>query len=361
MTLTDPNLRSRFPATIEPILGHPKQKLILVDVGAAARLDVIWRAFEKICTHIGFEPDALECERMQRLVSEEASDLQALFYPYFLSNGNETRLFYNTKLPASSGFYKGNKEWLDRFPFDTLEIESEKWVDTITLDHFMNKENLSRVDFLKIDTEGAELDVLSGAQGGIKKGNILGIKTEFWWDTDIKDQASFSEIDIFLRTNGFKFFDLQLAYYPRSVLPAGIVNAKKSAKGYKVNLTAQNFQYGQAWTGDALYFRDPVGEHRNGRLGDHWNKHSLLRLCAILDAYNYGDCAIEILEEFRSIFFTDIDVDILMDSLTPEIDGQILNFREYLEISNQIRKDQNNRKYGMPNWEPPKIKYREEN
>ena len=43
-------------------------------------------------------------------------------------------------------------------------------VDTITLDHFALKENLSRVALLKLDIEGAETDALLGAKECMEKG-----------------------------------------------------------------------------------------------------------------------------------------------------------------------------------------------
>ena len=42
-------------------------------------------------------------------------------------------------------------------------------INSRTLDFFIKKINLKRIDFIKIDTEGYELEVLKGAQNTIKK------------------------------------------------------------------------------------------------------------------------------------------------------------------------------------------------
>jgi FkbM family methyltransferase len=52
-------------------------------------------------------------------------------------------------------------------------------VELITLDQFMEAENLSKIDLLKIDTEGNELAVLQGAANAILGGKIKVIHFEF--------------------------------------------------------------------------------------------------------------------------------------------------------------------------------------
>jgi FkbM family methyltransferase len=44
------------------------------------------------------------------------------------------------------------------------EAKSEELMKTITLDTFIQRNRLKEVDYIKIDVEGAELDVLQGAQ-----------------------------------------------------------------------------------------------------------------------------------------------------------------------------------------------------
>ena len=47
-------------------------------------------------------------------------------------------------------------------------VESSDVVETITLDDFVKKNNLERVDFIKADIEGFERNMLSGAQETLK-------------------------------------------------------------------------------------------------------------------------------------------------------------------------------------------------
>ena len=47
-------------------------------------------------------------------------------------------------------------------------VESSDVVETITLDDFVKKNNLERVDFIKADIEGFERNMLGGAQETLK-------------------------------------------------------------------------------------------------------------------------------------------------------------------------------------------------
>lgn len=52
-------------------------------------------------------------------------------------------------------------------------------IEVITLDHFIQSEGIERVDFIKIDTEGYEMDVINGGADALEKGRIGIIQFEF--------------------------------------------------------------------------------------------------------------------------------------------------------------------------------------
>lgn len=91
--------------------------------------------------------------------------------------------------------------------------------------------------------------------------------------------------------------------------------------GFDNSTAPDRSRYGQALTGDALYFRDPVTDRIAGRTSIAWDSASLLRLCTLFDLLNYGDCAIELLQDFRQhkILDFDFDVEEVIDALTPEV------------------------------------------
>jgi FkbM family methyltransferase len=88
------------------------------------------------------------------------------------------------------------------------EIELE------TLDHFAEKEGISYIDFMKIDTEGNELAVLQGALKLIQQGKIGCIHFEFN-EMNIVSRVFFRDFRKILKN--YEFFRL----LPSSLLPLG--------------------------------------------------------------------------------------------------------------------------------------------
>lgn len=74
-----------------------------------------------------------------------------------------------------------------------------------TLDNFVKDQAISKIDFLKIDTEGSELNVLMGAQQSLAQGRIRQIQFEY--GGTYKDaKITLRQVYTLLRKNGFKIF-----------------------------------------------------------------------------------------------------------------------------------------------------------
>lgn len=58
----------------------------------------------------------------------------------------------------------------------------------------------------------------------------------------------------------------------------------------------------------------------------------LLRLCGLLDCYDYGDCALEVLDTSRTTLLAGVDVDPLMDALVPELGREIMPYDSYRSL-----------------------------
>jgi hypothetical protein len=68
-----------------------------------------------------------------------------------------------------------NARFPARFGYQSRQIKAH----STTLDHFCVSQNIERVDFLKIDVEGAELSVLRRAAGLLTRRKILAVYFEF--------------------------------------------------------------------------------------------------------------------------------------------------------------------------------------
>jgi len=78
--------------------------------------------------------------------------------------------------PTLSTKYKRNEQVMLHFGIQNpTQIE----VETISLDTYCMKNSISHIDFLKIDVEGAELDVLQGACELLSTGRIKHLQFEY--------------------------------------------------------------------------------------------------------------------------------------------------------------------------------------
>ena len=111
--------------------------------------------------------------------------------PVWETSGKE--LYYNNSGPGSTVLPHDFKGSAGR-------------IVTTSIDDFVQKENLSKVDFIKMDIQGAEINLLKGAKETIKKFRPV-IFTEATSDflsvNSLYDEISKYEYDVFnIQTNG---------------------------------------------------------------------------------------------------------------------------------------------------------------
>ena len=82
-----------------------------------------------------------------------------------------------------------------------MEITTVK-IKIIKLSEYFNQNNLEKIDFLKIDTEGYEFDVLKGLEDKITK--VRFIMFEHHYDDMIKKNYTFGNMCDLLKMNNFK-------------------------------------------------------------------------------------------------------------------------------------------------------------
>lgn len=93
---------------------------------------------------------------------------------------------------------------------DQYIVDSEK-IEVITLDDFFDDKNLKKIDLLKIDTEGYELNILKGIKKNAK--NIKYIYFEHHYHNMIKKNYFFSDINKLLnRYNFTQVFKIKMPF-----------------------------------------------------------------------------------------------------------------------------------------------------
>lgn len=178
-----------------------KNSFVIVDVGCR------WGFADKFLNTnsilYGFDPDEEECKRIE--MGYKGYNVKVV--PSALAEEEGVKTLFHTKEPACSSFYKPNKYLTENFP--SLECAKEVGSSEIfatTLDKWAIREDIKNIDYMKLDTQGSELDIL---MGGIKILNtIRAIEIEVEFNPIYDGQHLFSDVDLFMRSNGFTLWKL---------------------------------------------------------------------------------------------------------------------------------------------------------
>lgn len=264
---------------------YEERPLTLVDVGARGGLQPNWARAQRHLRVVGFEPDPEEHVRLTR-----SADPSRMVYIKAALYRQPAHLTLNlARAAGTSSLLEPNWEFLKRFPdAQRFEIVRQVPVQVDTLDRLLRAHGVHDPDFIKLDTQGAELPILEGSRETLER-SILGVEVEVSFAPLYRDQALFSAIDEFLRGLGFQLFDLRGAYWKRA--------AGARYGGPK----------GQLVFADALYLKSETEfQHQIEALGDDAARRSmLLRVLSVCLLYGYFDYAIELFEPNRDLLERD--------------------------------------------------------
>lgn len=213
---------------------------------------------------IGFDADPVECQRLSGL------DPRTRFYPYALGAvDGATATLHITASPGSSSLLEPNTDFISSFHYaPAMKVLRTVPMKVTTLDTVCARERL-QPDALKLDVQGAELDVLRGA--GSVLSTTLVVEAEVEFNEVYARQPLFGDLDRYLRARGWLLLGLRRALWRRRAAEPPI-----SAGGTLMH-------------GDALWVNA-------GRLADA-DRVTRLRAIAILSAYKQADYVAQLAKE----------------------------------------------------------------
>ena len=210
---------------------------------------------------IGFDIKKEVCEEMNLKASKGIK-----YYPYALGKKNEKRKLYITEHPMCTSLYKPNEELSKLYNnLHYMNLKEETEIETITLDTFAEQNLVKEIDFIKIDVQGAELDVFKGSEKLLNK--VLKIICEVEFIPLYKDQPLYGDISNFLNKYNF-MFNRFLKLSGRTLKP---LIANKDP-----NVASQHM-----WT-DAIFIKNVESIH-------NLNDEKLLKLSLLSAIYNSLD------------------------------------------------------------------------
>lgn len=304
--------------------------LVVVDVGARGGLEYHWADYKDAAQFIGFEPDKEECDRLNSIAKPNTN---MRFYPVALFGDSEVHTFYH-KDPAASSLYPSDLNIISRIPDEgALITRKTSTIRTIDFKSFVRDYSIADVDFMKLDAEGAELDILRGSIDQLKK-SVIGISCEILFMPWLGEGRGLSEIEQLLRPLGFKLYDLNIYRYAKKAFP-GIGSVSPSRSGVA--------SYGQIGLGQAIFFRDPVDEieHKKG-LASEWDQVHILKAVSLFEVFGLPDCAIELLNVAEKhgllVKSAKISPDKFRDLIVSGFLGRTTTYQQHLQKLAEIKR-----------------------
>jgi FkbM family methyltransferase len=262
------------------------------------------------------EPDAEEAGRLgNALPAEQPWRGVTVFADAIASQRGDATLRITVE-PGMSSLLEPDPDVTGRFfNWRKFGIEKTETVRAIPLDDAADQHGFGDACFLKLDTQGTELDIMrSGAR--LMAGPVLGVYLEANFAPLYKQQGVFADVDGYLRDQGFALCSLNRTGLRRA--------------GYRGEVYSKRVI---TWA-HCLYLREPRSLVRRG---DDLARRDLPRLLALGITFQFYDHVFEILECCRAVdLLPPAELDVLakeLDKLSRHVTKRI--FRDAANKQNE--------------------------
>lgn len=306
----------------------------LIDVGCSGGISKFWRAFGPSLRAYGIDPMLAEIERLRASEINPNITYHAGYiglppdHPIMQSRGSEGPVGNNPWTRLSTAWAI---EILSRGDDDTheMKVRQNRWPETqlaapstrTTLGEFILTHRIDTVDFIKIDIDGNDFYALASCEDNIHSLEVIGFMLEVnYFGTDCETDHTFHNTDRFMRKHQFELLDLSIRRYAHKAMPAP----------FALSALAQT-TWGPPLQGDAIYLRHIANPGRQGQ-SPPLSKSKLLKAVAICEIFGLPDCAAELITAYNRELSEIVDVDNLLDLLTPEWNGRKLSYKEYIAL-----------------------------
>lgn len=158
-----------------------------------------------------FEPNPGYADTLQAYARQEPR-----FHPQFMALSDHTgsATLHITESPGAASLLTPTAR-LQRVAAEGAALKAVHEVDVISIDEWVKLNGSPSIELMKFDIQGAELQALRGAVATLRGSTRL-VYTEVWFNSVYDGAALYTEIDAFLRSQGFVLYDLFKPKYEAS-------------------------------------------------------------------------------------------------------------------------------------------------
>jgi len=262
-------------------------KTYVLDAGGRYGLHPTWKSFTGELEYHLFEPDKVEASRLKNKYKKREKEIKIINKA--LSNNNirlKLNLFKNRAMSSTAKRNPISSLFQTERKIET-HIDKTIFVNTITIDNYCLVNKL-QLDFIKLDTEGNEFNILQGSIQQLNK-SILGVRSEVSFTNIYEGMPQFSAIHDLMIKNNFI-----------------LLNFDYIGKGdYQNNFVNTNSRYGVLTSTDAVYVKDTKYLY-DKTLSKNKNLVRILKYSAFCMCNNAPDLAINVLLKYKIYNIPDI-------------------------------------------------------
>lgn len=262
----------------------------IIDAGGRYGLHPTWKDFSGEMKYYLFEPDSTEAARLKDKYAQRSDEIVVLNLALDNSDGtvqinqlrNRAMSTSSVRNPISPLFFGERTKEVEII--NLLEVQGR------SIDSFCAENNLE-IDFLKLDTEGSEYEILLGAIEQLRS-TVLGVRVEVSFDHIFEGKKLFGSISDLLMENGY--FLLNLDYNGRGDYQNEFVNV--------------DMPYGVLTTSDAVFLKRKFHILQPERSKNFSTEIRSLKSAAFCFLNNAPDVALDILLSAKREFHLDFSV-----------------------------------------------------
>jgi FkbM family methyltransferase len=279
--------------------GLVTEPFVLIDVGVQGGEHVRWRPLDDYLIVHGFDP--IE-EVVQKLV--EANKGRSNRHYHYMAVGNadgEQKFYFNPANPTASSMYQPATG-----RFGVKPATQHRMVPIRRLDSLLAEGVIPIADYIKIDVEGFEKDVLLGARELLGAG-IFGLHTETNFGVSSSyPKSHFGTLAEIALENHLVIFDLAFNRLPRASFQHALI-------GKGLQPIHEEDAVGRPATVEVLFARDLIDEVDHP---EHYQTPSrpvsvnqLIKSIIMFELHALNDVALDTVERFAERLGAHLDVD----------------------------------------------------